>query len=144
MAHLILTRSSKLIFKGGNGIIKRENKIIQTETLVKLHSLWSFLVVISMMYKRKVLLKINCQDQFHLASSKSSAELSLTLNLIIFFPPTQPHPKLLVTLDILFKSRMSRVTSENRHGKLIFVRKPIHRVEKCPQFQVIPKHIRVP
>ena len=28
--------------------------------------------------------------------------------------------------------------------KLIFVRKPIFGVEKCPQIQIVPKHIKVP
>ena len=28
--------------------------------------------------------------------------------------------------------------------KLIFVRKPIFGVEKCPQIHIVPKHIKVP
>ena len=50
----------------------------------------------------------------------------------------------MTVMDKLESTDQWQVCQEQTWKKLILVRKPIFRVEKCPQIQRIPKHIKVP
>ena len=69
---------------------------------------------------------------------------SYSLSLILYYPLSLiPYPvSLRLGPDplVLFLSR----NLDDRHEKSFFVRKPIFGVEKCPQIQINPKHIKVP